>query len=429
MKLVMFTPVSRRSAIARVASLAIHELRAQGHAVTVVAADSAEPLEARPDLGPDILSWTDDGNVHRACIESDVAVYQIGDHLEFHRGCLRWLQMQRGIVCLHDLFLGDLFVNWCASSGFPPETVVETWYGPDVAATYRARSHAPDFAESTMRDAPMVEWMCSKALAVLTHSSWGIDRVLASTPGPVAIAPLPYQPSFTLDSAGLHAPARRWRILTVGHVNANKRVDVVIKAIAARAHLRDRTTYDVVGPIEPSRARELADLALVTGVRLNLVGSVGERALRDSYLRADVVVALRNPALEAASASVVEAMWLGKPIVVSDSGSYAELPSDCVHKVDPDNEIDGTAHALEVLLGQREVANALGQHAAAHARSAHAAAGYAATLIDLARAALPLASPIEAIDSVVRTYASWGLPDVPDPFLLPSMMDLWSAMP
>lgn len=431
MKLVMFTPVSSRSAIARVAALVIDQLRALGHEVIVVAADSPEKSDIRPDLGPTVVPWTDDGAVYRACVESDVSVYQIGDHLDFHRGCLRWLSISRGIVCLHDLFLGDLFVNWSASVGLASGPIVERWYGSDVAARYPAHVSGVDFAHRTMGEAPMVEWLCSQSLAVLTHSRWNLDRVLTATPGPVAVAPLPYRPSWEAD---LSAPApaagkRRWQLLTVGHVNANKRVDAVIDAIAQRPHLRDRVVYHVVGPVEPGRARDLVDHALASGVRLRLPGAVDDATLANAYREADVVVALRNPVLEAASASVIEAMWLGKPVIVSDSGSYAELPGDCVVKVDPVNEIGAVAEALEVLLGRPDMARAYAERAASHARSSHTAAGYASTLIELAELALPLAAPIGAVDHVVRMYASWGEPDAPDPFLLSGMLELWPTAP
>lgn len=429
MKLVMFTPTSIRSAIARVAALVTEALRTHGHDVTVVSADSPAQADVRKDLGPSILAWIDDVGVYRACADADVSIYQIGDHLDFHRGCLRWLPVSRGIACLHDLFLGDLFISWCDAFGAAPEPTVERWYGPDIARTYRAHAAVVDFPRRTMADAPMVEWLCSQALAVLTHGGWNLSRVLASTPGPVAVAPLPYRPSWDAELPARAPSGPRWRVLTVGHVNANKRVDVVINAIAMSAHLRDRVAYHVVGPVDTGRARELVDLALAAGVRLHLAGSVDDAALARAYQETDVVVALRNPVLEAASASVIEAMWLGKPVVVSDSGSYAELPSDCVIKVDPANELGATMQALEMLLGQPETALGYGERAARHARTTHTAAGYASTLVELARLALPLAAPIEAAAGVVRTYASWGQPDVADPFLLPSMLDLWSAMP
>ena len=107
------------------------------------------------------------------------------------------------------------------------------------------------------------------------------------------------------------------------------------------------------------------------GARLLLVGSLaGAARAASSFPRAsstarttspedelwslmaacDAIVSLRSPTMGETSGSAIRALSLGKPLVVSDVGWFAELPDDAVLKVPVDeHEEDTLAAALEAL--------------------------------------------------------------------------------
>src|SRR5262245_34687205 len=118
----------------------------------------------------------------------------------------------------------------------------------------------------------MVEWIASMADGVATHSSWGVDRVLASCGGPVDVMPLPYDAPHAVpaDTADAPAHADRLMLLTVGHINPNKRVDTVIRAIASSPVLRERCHYHLIGRVEPGTHRNLTALAASLRVSLEV---------------------------------------------------------------------------------------------------------------------------------------------------------------
>ena len=64
----------------------------------------------------------------------------------------------------------------------------------------------------------------------------------------------------------------------------------------------------------------------------------------------DAIVSLRSPTMGETSGSAIRALSLGKPLVVSDVGWFAELPDEAVIKVPVDEgEEDTLAAALAAL--------------------------------------------------------------------------------
>ena len=132
--------------------------------------------------------------------------------------------------------------------------------------------------------------------------------------------------TLTTETAVKGPVDERFRVLTIGHVNTNKRAEAVIRAIGASSVLRERTVYRLVGAIRPEIADKLARLARETGVNITISGEVDDESMVDAIRQADVVSCLRWPALEAASASTIEALLYGKSTIVTDTGFYSEIP-------------------------------------------------------------------------------------------------------
>jgi glycosyltransferase involved in cell wall biosynthesis len=110
----------------------------------------------------------------------------------------------------------------------------------------------------------------------------------------------------------------------------------------------------------------LADEGLV------LESWVDERRLWSLMAGSDVLVNLRHPTMGETSGSVIRGLSLGKPLVVSDVGWFAELPADVALKIPPDElEVDTLVAALELLATRRDVREAMGVAAGELARREH----------------------------------------------------------
>jgi glycosyltransferase involved in cell wall biosynthesis len=413
-RLLFFTPALRASAVARASTLIVRALLRQRHQVTVVRTEDTSYLSMPTRVfDVELVRWDDRARVDQEMRSSDSVIHQIGNSYEFHRGNLDWLAASGGVVCLHDFFLGHLFWGWSEARRDRAANILRAWYGAGVAAGYFAFSDPGGFIDSTHREAPMVEWIASMADGVATHSSWGVDRVLASCGGPVDVMPLPYDApnAVPADMADAPAHADRFMLLTIGHINPNKRVDTVISAIASSRLLRERCHYQLVGRVEPETSRNLAALAASLRVSLELTGEVDDERLALAMRRADVLCCLRLPALEAASASAIEAMLYGKAVVVLDTAFYRELPDDCVCKVAPESGTAGVRRALERFAQQRDQGRALGARARNWAAATFSADAYAEGLVALCERAVRSAPALRAARTSAESLLAWGASD------------------
>jgi hypothetical protein len=102
----------------------------------------------------------------------------------------------------------------------------------------------------------------------------------------------------------------------------------------------------------------------------------------------DAIVSLRSPTMGETSGSAIRALSLGKPLVVSDVGWFAELPGDAVLKVPLDEREEDTLVASLEALADPAVRAAMGARAGELIGREHladlVAEAYAAALEELA---------------------------------------------
>ncbi|RQX84319.1 glycosyltransferase family 1 protein [Burkholderia anthina] len=410
MRVLFFTPGIQRSAIGRMASLVVRELMIQGHEVTIVRTESPRFRDEQThEFGTSVLMWNEFENVRQNLTATDLCMYQVGDNHELHEGCLHWMPIAPGIICLHDFFVGHLFCGWASSRPLEAKTVVRHWYGDAVAARFFNYASSDAFIDETSDAAPMTEWISAMALGVVTHSAWGCDRVLAACPGPVSVIPLPYDaPASDVESQPPHRDAARMQVLTIGHVNPNKRVKSVIKAIGSNSALRNSITYKLVGHIQPEKVLSLSRLARSHGVNLVIAGEVDDSVLAEAIAESDVVSCLRWPTLEAASASAIEAMLYGKAVICTDAGFYSEIPDECIFKVSVENEIRDIASCLTQLIHNRQQITMTGEKARQWASATFSAAAYAQSLMEMARRVLVAKPVLDACRSFSEISDRWS---------------------
>jgi glycosyltransferase involved in cell wall biosynthesis len=318
-----------------------------------------------------------------------------------------------GLTCLHDFYLGNLFYgNYIIDRNHQHYfNVVKQLYGEATANDYFVPMTAIDRVERTFQSAPMTEWIASLSSGLITHSSWGLDRITKYFSGPTRVIPLSYlTPHIDIDSD--LSVCDKIRILTVGHMNPNKRIDSIIEAISGSPHLKQHATLQLVGPISSDHSGKIKALADKLGVSISIHGSVDEDLLRRFFVDADISCCLRNPTLEAASASTIEAMQYGKAVIVLDHGFYKELPDDCVCKIPVDNEVTGLRNQLELLCKDQAYRKRLGEKAKNYAIHTFRPEQYARNIIEMC-AQVPKASICrdrvnQATQYYITMLESWG---------------------
>ncbi|WP_158261063.1 MULTISPECIES: glycosyltransferase family 4 protein [Pirellulaceae] len=378
-----------------------------GHEVTVIRSESESLLTRSPhNFASPVITWQDVRNVTQTLQTSDYTFYHLGNNYHFHEGCLKWMPSFPGIVCLHDFCLTDLAIEACRLEPAKMRDVVSHWYSDEIAADFFKPRKSDSFMEQLRKTAPMTEWLCSQALGILTHSSWGIDRVMSSCPGPVMETPLAYDAMEVPRTDEPHDST--FRIVTLGHINRNKRVHEVIQAIGASQSLRQKAEYWLVGPIEADMRTEVSSLAQKLGVRLVIKGQVNDAEFGNAIQSADVISCLRWPSLEASSASLIEAMLMKKAVIVIDDAHYSDIPDKCVLKISHEREVDELTKAIEELAAQPDARLELGIQAQRYAQSQFSPAAYMNAMIQIATAVASSHPRLAAIDTMTNIAKSWG---------------------
>ena len=398
MKLAWFTPFSRSSAIAR-CSLGIVAELAKIAEVDLCHFEAGESRE----ISVPVRRFRTASDVDEQTLSKyDVVVYNFGNHLPFHREIFLLSRRHPGICVLHDFVMHHFFAEYYFNELHDPEAyalLIERVYGDaGRAAVEESLSGGKRVWESdAVAQFPLFEEVIRGALGVVTHSEFFRKCVEDIFPGPVRRIPLAYdaEPTAPVLSRGhLDVEEDEVLIVTVGHVNPNKQVIAVIDALGCLGPIAQRVKYVVLGPCSPDYKRRL-EAAIGQMHRkpvVRLLGQVSDESLRSYLSHADVCVNLRYPAFEGASASVIEEMLFGKPVIVTDTGFFAELPDECVLKVRPDRVSELTA-ALERAITDPGFRERLGKAAQRFARREFRADRYAKEIVDFAweaRSAKPL---------------------------------------
>lgn len=323
----------------------------------------------------------------------DALVYHMGNS-PAHGAIWEAARRLPGVVVLHDFVLHH-FMLWYAANrlrdvqGYVRE--MEARYGAPGAhmARLMIRSRFTDAAF----DFPCCEPVLASACGLIVHSRYVAERAAALRPDlPMAVVPmgipLPDPPPREEARARLGLPPEAVVLASFGHINAWKRVEPTLRALAAlRAEGHD-ARYLLVGSVSPNY--DLAGLIARSGLSdaVTVTGYVPRVAFETYVAAADICVNLRYPTAGETSASLLRLLGAGRPTLVSAVGAFAELPPGVAAQVDPGPaEGDQILAYCRLLLPRPELAAALGARARAYVAAEHtlerAAAGYARFLARL----------------------------------------------
>ena len=389
MKIAWVTPLSRRSAIGRVSAAIVKALRERDHEITVIRSERerADADLTHPTSGSVPIVWWTDVSPKDVELQNDAVVLNFGDNYNFHAGTLAFVDRASCLGIFHDFYLYNLFNRWLAYQGLGEdihEREVRCTYGEEACQLARRAWRGTAPVEELAETMPMTEWLASRCGAALAHSRFYSHRLEDSCPGPIAVAPLCYEPRGTSPLSRRHDD--RVTIAIVGVINPNKCVDAVIRSIASSGMLRARCRLRLVGAIddaERNRVEQLCNDTKFTDV--TILGEVDDAVLAKELDGADILSCLREPALEGASASAIEGMKAGRPIVVADTGFYLELPDDLVFKIPAPVSVSELTQVLERLVEDENLRRDTAAQAQRWALRTFTTDGYVSILENLMR--------------------------------------------
>jgi glycosyltransferase involved in cell wall biosynthesis/SAM-dependent methyltransferase len=367
----------------------------------------------------------------------DVAVYHIGNEPEAHGWILERLRRRPGVVVLHDFVLHHLVAGLTLGRGDGAGYIaaMERDAGPVGAMLAHGVIDGllPPLWEASPARFPLVREALDHASGVIVHSAYVERRVRATGyDRPLWRIAHPAWPVPDIERRRDLLPGRSPLVGCIGNLDANKRIPELLAAFARVLESQPRAGL-VLGGAATARLdlpERLRAAGLVPGDDVLVTGYVDEYALWALMLACDVGVSLRSPTMGETSGSAIRALSIGKPLVVSDVGWFAELPSAVVAKVPVDGwEVELLAEVLSRLVEDEALRTAMGNAALAYVRAHHdvdevaeryaaaleeAAGGPAvrdAVLLDVARAAgdVGLTSGDRALSLVAGRFVEAGL--------------------
>ncbi len=306
---------------------------------------------------------------------TDLSVYHIGNNPDAHGWILEALRRTPGVVVLHDFVLHHLIAGLTIGrrDGHGYLDAMEREGG----VVGRLLGHAvldkriPPLWENRPEDFHLAGEVLDLATGLIVHSRYVHDRACAAGyAGPIWIVPHPAFPVPDLPAAAVDGEPL---FGSFGNVNVSKRVPQLLEAFAQQRRRHEASALLLVGATSPGfdLDRRLQRLGL-DGKGLVREGYVEERRLWELMIATDVHVNLRSPTMGETSGTAIRALSLGRPLIVSDVGWFAELPDDVALKVPVDEqEVTTLAAALELLASRPDLREAMGRAAADLARREH----------------------------------------------------------
>jgi glycosyltransferase involved in cell wall biosynthesis len=333
-------------------------------------------------------------------VAADVALYHVGNDPEAHGWIVEALRRRSGVVVLHDFVLHHLVAGLTIGHKDGPGYLAAMERDAGVAGRLLAHGvldgRVAPIWETRPDEFPLVGEILSNATGLVVHSQYVQERARESGyHGPVWHIPHPAWPVADVAPAGVEG---RPVFGCFGHLNASKRIPQLLEAFALVRARHPNAKLLLVGPVSPR-----FDAGRLVGEGVERIGYVGEERLWSLMAACDACISLRAPTMGETSGSVIRALSLGRPLVVSDLGWFAELPDDVALKVPIDEEeVASLATALELLASSEATQRAMSDAARAYARTEHdlgtAAERYAVALEEAA------GGPIVA-DTVVAEVA------------------------
>ncbi|HTQ55416.1 MAG TPA: glycosyltransferase [Bryobacteraceae bacterium] len=303
----------------------------------------------------------------------DIAVYQLGNN-PYHGFVYETALRHPGVVVMHESNLHHLIADLTIRRGDWDAYLRECEYqgGPEALAFAQQRVRTleigPDYD-----GVPMTRRILESARAVIVHSQYMVDGMRAAGfQGPIARIP---------HGAWIPETSRNsWRyrlgidevtplIGIFGFLKPYKRIAESLRALRRLLRVVPSARMILVGEPHPEfpLANLIQSLGLSAAVRV-----MGFTPIADftGYMAAcDIVLNLRYPTVGESSGSLLRAMGLGKPVLVSDIGAFREFPGDVCLKVPVgEGEEDLIFEYLNLLVSRPDAARALGERAANYVR-------------------------------------------------------------
>jgi len=342
MRLAWVCPISSRTGVGAYAQSVLQALtRRKGLEITVLHPPC--PEEDRLDMPCPTLPLSD------ALVQSDLPalfdlmLYHLGNNDTHHGMILRALMAHPGPVVLHDHVyqhmlaglhhdgtapapgFGALIHAVAGASGF------DYLASSGVLRASPAVSYVP-WESSWAAQVPLSDVLARLATGVVTHSEFAAQAIGDGYPGSATTLFMP-RPDVPVDPPDrTPGPSARLRLAATGHIGPTKGLELLIDALASAADLAARYHVTIAGHAGDATYLQMLEARIsAQGLTdsMRLLPDPDTAGFTAAMQEADLFLNLRRPNTEGASLSLAEQLASGRPVIVQNSGCFAEMPAKC----------------------------------------------------------------------------------------------------
>jgi glycosyltransferase involved in cell wall biosynthesis len=293
--------------------------------------------------------------------EFDRIVYHLGNNPWFHLDIYRAFLQFPGVVVLHDVLYyliaglgrGGLIKEFCENYGI--NRIQEAWDLIDSC---------PDGDLLRYRQPekyPFLQRVIKQARGIIVHNRTSADVLKSlNAEADIHIIPFLYSSGKTDQMSDDNQIQDIRRRLSVGKdgvlvgifgfIGPTKRIGQALKAIQM---FKENYPEQSIRVLIVGEGDSIKNEISITGLQdsVSHLGYVPDQQFAIYMEAIDILINLRYPSMGESSFSLIEAMALGKPSIVTDHAFFSELPDDAVLKVSyGEKEIKEIFSALERLI-------------------------------------------------------------------------------
>jgi glycosyltransferase involved in cell wall biosynthesis/SAM-dependent methyltransferase len=297
----------------------------------------------------------------------DVTLYQVGNNV-YHDFCYEAAMDHPGVVVVHEANLHHLIADITIKRGdwdAYMQAVQQEGSPADMAYADRVRrlEVGPDY-----EGVPMLRQLLSRSKAAIVHSGC-VETELRGAGFSGAVARIPHgawipdaNRSDFRERLGLDETTPLIGIF--GFLKPYKRIAESLRAFRRLVRVQPSAKMILVGDPHPELQLESLIRSLDLGLHVRVLGFRPIEEFVGFLAACDIVLNLRYPTVGENSGTLMRSLGLGKAVVVSEVGSFSELPETICLKAPVDaSEEDHLFEYLNLLVSRPELRKELGARA------------------------------------------------------------------
>lgn len=281
----------------------------------------------------------------------DLVIYNMGNNYYYHDYIYEYALKYPGLVVLHDIKLGGFFCEKYLPNGEDENFLDEIQYGNGLEGLEAGRfildkvKRGKELNLLYEYDYFFCNRIINESLGVVVNSPYAlriVKKINDRVPAFKLPQPIPEQSYYNINMKkekileDFNIKKDTFIISTLGFISEAKGVFDVIEVFKRLLKIKKDLVLVFVGQdmigIKKKLNNDLSNKVVVTGF-------IDDHRFYQILAVSDIVINLRKYTAGETSGALIKAMFYGRPVIVSNIGSFGDIPIDTVLKVCNDSNI------------------------------------------------------------------------------------------